>query len=209
MGIRMKGQVFLLTAGVVIGVLVALKAFSTASQVTSERDILDVSLEDLAFKNMENEVKQIIVISSTTPNSITDNAIDFINFTRTGSKAQSLDLTALFVGVLANSTNQTMNITVFQFLRETNLNVTIRLNTSSEQTNSTLLNDSGIWTSNFTFIRGDGYNLTISLPGKSYQENVTFKTRGNKDVYVGFYDIRLDSQRATHISKFNQAVKIG
>lgn len=204
----MKGQVFLLTAGVIIAILVALRGFDTIQHISSEREILDVSLEDLAFKNIENEVKQITVISATSPRSISDNAIDFLNFTRTGSIEHSLDYRTLFVGVLANSTNQTVNITVFQFLRETNLNVTITLNTSSAQTNTTLLNDSGIWINNFTFTQGQGYNLTITLPDKNYEENITVETKTNKDTYTAFYDLRLLSEHADHISKFQQKVKI-
>lgn len=203
----MKGQVFLLTAGIIIAILVALRGIATVQQISSEREVLDVSLEDLAFKNIENEVKQIITISAAAPGNATENVIDFLNFSRRGSAGLSLDFQALFVGALANSTNETMNITVFQFLRETNLNVTIRLNTSSEQTNSTFLNDSGIWISNFTFTRGDPYNLTVLLPDKNYQENITVRTRGGKDTYTGFYDIRLISSRATHISRFQQEVK--
>lgn len=204
----MKGQVFLLTAGVIIAILVALKGFAVVQQISSEREILDISLEDLAFRNVENEIKKIIVFSTNFPRNISDNTIDFLNFTRRGNDGHSLDFRTLFVGALANSTNQTMNITVFQFLRETNLNVTIKLNTSTAQTNTTLLNDSGIWINNFTFTRGESYNLTISLPDKGYEENVTVETRGNKDTYTSFFDLRLLSGRADHLSKFQQTVKI-
>ena len=115
----MKGQMFLLTAGVIIAILVALRGFAAVQQISSERDILDVSLENLAFRNIDDEVRRIIGISASTPRNISDNSIDFLNFTRSGSYGHSLDFRVLFVGVLANSTNQTMNITVFQFLRET------------------------------------------------------------------------------------------
>lgn len=204
----MKGQVFLLTAAVIIATLVALRGFATVQQISSEREILDVSLEDLVFKNVENEVEEIIPVSSDIPRTMSNNAIDFLNFTRTGNSGHSFDFRVLFVGILANSTNQTMNITVFQFLRESDLNVTIRLNTSTEQTNRTLLNDSGIWINNFTFTRGEAYNLTLLLPDKGYQENITFQTRGGKDTYTGFFDLRLLSERAEHRGKFSQTVKI-
>lgn len=208
MGIWVKGQVYLLIAGVVIALLVSLRAFVAVSQISSEREVLDVTLEDLAFRNMDNEVKKVISFSSNNPRTIADNAIDFLNFTRRGSAGRSLDFRALFVGILANSTNQTMNITVFQFLRENNLNVTIRLNTTPVQTNTTLLNDGSIWINNFTFTAGQGYDLTVSLPDKSYEENITFQTRGDKSTYTGFFDISLVSERAEHRSKTSQTVKI-
>ena len=204
----MKGQAFLLTAMIIISLLVALRGFATVQQISSEREILDVLLEDLVFKNVENEVDEIIPVSADTPRILSDNSIDFLNFTRRGNDGHSFDFRVLFVGVLANSTNQTMNITVFQFLRENNLNVTIRLNTSTEQTNRTLLNDSGIWINNFTFTRGEAYNLTLWLPDEDYQENITFQTRGGKDTYTGFFDLRLFSERAEHRSRFSQTVKI-
>lgn len=204
----MKGQIFILTAGIIISVLVVLKGFDTVQQISSEREILDISLEELAFTNVDNEMKQLVVFSSNAPRNITDNVIEFLNFTRRGGDGRSLDFRSLFVGALANSTNQTMNITVFQFLRETNLNVSITLNTSTVQRNSTLLNDSGIWINNFTFTPGEAYNLTISLPEKGYEENVSVKTRGSKDTYTAFYDLQLISSRATHRNRFQQEVKV-
>lgn len=205
----MKSQVFLLTAAIVIGVLIALRGYSTVSQITTEREILDVSLEDLAFKNVDNDIKKIVVISSSSPNRISDNAIDFLNFTRIGTSGHTYDFRAIFVGVLANSTNETMNITVFNFLSENNLNFTIELNTSPVQRNSTFLNDSGVWSSNFSFTRGGTYDLTFTLPDKSYVENITVQTRGGKDTYTSFFDISLITMRATHNDKFQQRAKIG
>lgn len=204
----MKGQTFLLTAGVIIGILVALRAFTTISQVTAEREILDVSVEDLAFKNIENEIELAIGTVVLSPVNMSDNIIDFINFTRSGVNGRGLDLTALFVGVLANSTNETVNVTVFQFLRETNLNVTVELNTTTIQANRSVMNDSQTFTSNFTFTRGGIYNLTVTFPDESYEENITIKTRTNRDTYTVFYDIRIDSERATHVKKFQQEVRI-
>ncbi len=204
----MKGQTFLLTAGVIIGILVALRAFTTISQVTSEREILDVSVEDLAFKNIENELKQLVGTAVLSPVNMTDSVIDFINFTRRGVNGRGLDLTAIFVGALANSTNQTINITVFQFLRETNLNVTVELNTSTIQANRSLMNDTQAFMSNFTFTRGEIYNITVTFPDKGYEENITIKTRTNRDTYAAFYDISVNSERAAHVKKFKQEVRI-
>ncbi len=203
----MKGQVFLLIAAVIIGVLVTLRGFATVSQTTTEREILDVTLEDLAFKNVENEIKQVMTISASTPRNISGYSIDFLNFTRQGANRISLDFTALFVGALANATNQTMNITVFNFLKEDNLNVTIRLNTSTSQGNSTFLNDGDVWVNNFTFTRGEVYNLTISLPTINYEENITVRTRG-RDTYTAFHDIKLTSSRAAYAAKLEQNTKI-
>ncbi len=204
----MKAQVFLLTAAIVVGVLVALKGYSIVSQITTEREILDVSLETLEFENIDNEVKKVAVISASTPNNMSNNAIGFLNFTRRITSGHTNDLRVLFVGALANSTNQTMNITVFNFLRENDLNITITLNTSPQQRNSTFLDDGDTWYNNFTFTRGETYDLTISLPDKSYQENITVRTRGNKDDYTAFYDLSLVTPRATHASKFQQRIKI-
>lgn len=204
----MKGQMFLLTAGIIIGILVALRAFATISQVTAEREILDVSVEDLAFRNIENEMEQVIGTVVLSPINMSDNMIDFINFTRVGANAHGLDFTALFVSSLANSTNETINITVFQFLRETNLNVTVRLNTSTVQSNRSVTNDSQVFLSNFTFTRGGVYNLTVTFPDEGYVENITIRTRSNRDTYTVFYDIKLTSERATHVKKLQQGVRI-
>ncbi|MBI2542794.1 MAG: hypothetical protein HYW24_01260 [Candidatus Aenigmarchaeota archaeon] len=204
----MKAQVFLLTAAIVIAVLVGVKGYMTASKIASEREILDISLEGFIFKNIDGEVKQVIRISQDKPGNITNNAVDYLNFTRSVSNSRSLDIEVLFVGANINSTNQTMNITAVNFLRKTNLNVTIILNTSSQQSNSTSLNDTGLFHSNFTYTKGDTYNLTIWLPDENYRRDIIFKTRGNKDSYAGFFDLGLVSERATYKDEIQQKVDL-
>ncbi len=204
----MKGQMFLIGAGIIIAVLVALRGFATASQISSERDILDIALEDLAYRNIRNEIEGLVGFLSNVPSNITGNSIDFLNFTRKGSDDHSLDFKSLFISITSNHTNQTMNVTIFQFLKETDLNVTLRLNTSTEQRNSTLLNDSSIWFNNFSFTSGQTNILTLSLPTKGYEENITIENRQNYDVYVGFFDISLSSARATHTDKIYRTIKI-
>lgn len=203
----MKGQTFLLTAMIIILALISLKAWMNISRISSEKEILDVSLEEKYFKNIGDEIKRVIAYSAYSPDVMTDNSINFLNFTQIGSNSHSLGFTTLFVGTKANSTNQTMNITVFNLLNENNVNVTIKLNTTVVQRNSTLLNDSDIWSNNFTFTAGELYNLTVSLPNKDYEKNVTVETNPNKDVYVEFYDLTLISERATHKNVFQQTMK--
>lgn len=205
----MKGQMFLLTAAVVVVVLVTMKAFINLQQISSEKDILDVSLEDLAFRNIKTEIETVIKISLQDENMITDNTIDFVNFTRNGTMRVGNELNGVFVGVKANATNQTMNITVLNFLREDNVNFTIRLNTSTVQINSTALSDFNRWTNNFTFTAGELYNLTLNYttPSTSYEKNITLETRG-RDIYVGFFDFDYISPKATHRALFQQTFKI-
>lgn len=188
--------------------LTSLKGFTNLQQVSSERDIVEVNTEDAAFDNLRKEIEQVIKFSVLDENVIADNVIDFINFTRNATQRQGYEFEGIFVGAKANSTNQTMNITVLNFLGENSINFTIRLNTSTVQINSSILKDYNFTHSNFTFTAGDNYNLTINLPGKEYEKNITIDTRGNADVYVGFYDIALISSRATHKRTFQQTVRI-
>lgn len=206
----MKGQMFLITAAIIVTVLVTMKAFVNLQQISSEKDILDVSLDDLVFKNIKGELETVIKISIQDENATTDNAIDFINFTRNGTMHTSNQLNGVFVGAKVNSTTQLMNITVLNFIGQNNVNFTIRLNTSTPQINSTSLNDFTPWNNNFTFTAGDKYNLTINytLSYTSYEKNITVETRGGRDIYVGFFDIELVSQKATHKTLFQQTVRI-
>lgn len=203
----MKGQMFLLTAAIVVMLLVSLKAYVNLQQITNQKDILEVNLEGLVFRNIANEISQVIKYSAIDSNHVSDNAIDFINFTRSGMQRQGYNLQGVFVGAKANSTNQTMNITVLNFRGENNLNFTIKLNTPSPQINSTTLGDFNYWTNNLTFTPGNTYNLTISLPDKGYEQNITVETRGNKDIYVGFYDFTLNTGNADHRKIFQQTIK--
>ncbi len=206
----MKGQMFLLTAAILVTVLVSMKALVNLQQISSERDILDVSLEDLVFKNIKSEIETVIKISVHDENATTDNAINFINFTRNGTMRTGNQLNGIFVGTRANTTTERMNITVLNFLSEDNVNFTIRLNTSTVQINSTSLNDFNSWNNDFTFTAGDKYNLTINYttPATSYGKNISVETRGGRDIYVGFFDFELVSQRATHRASFQQTFRI-
>lgn len=204
----MKGQTFLLTAGIIIGVLVALKGFSVVSQVSSERAILDISLEDLAFKNVGDEAKNLLDVNIAYPRNVTTNSIDFLQFMRNGSYSHGTEIKILYVNALANSTNSTINITVFNYLKENNLNVSIKLNTSSVQINSSLLNDGSLFVSNFSYTPGQTFNLTIQIPSDNYEQNVSVETKNNKDTFTSFFDIRFVTERASHFQKIEQNVKI-
>ena len=203
----MKGQMFLLTAAIVVTLLVSLKAYVNLQQITNQRDILEVNLDGLVFQNIQNEISQVVKYSALDPNHVSDNAIDFINFTRIGMQRQGYNLNGVFIGARVNSTTQLMNITVLNFRGENNLNFTIKLNTSSPQINSTTLNDFNYWTNNFTFTPGDTYNLTLSLPENGYEKNITVETRGNKDIYVAFYDFSLNTENAVHKKILQDTIK--
>ncbi|MBI2545442.1 MAG: hypothetical protein HYW22_02515 [Candidatus Aenigmarchaeota archaeon] len=204
----MKGQMFLLTAAIIVTVLISLKAYVNLQQISNQRDILNVNLDNLVFQNIVNEITNVLKYSSLTPNVMSDNAVDFINFTRNGTQHEGYTLNGIFVGAKVNSTNQTMNITVLNFRNENGVNFTVKLNTSSPQINYTTLNDFNLWTNNFTFTKGDTYNLTISLPDKGYEQNITIQTKENKDVYVGFYDFKLSTENAVYRKIFQQTFKI-
>lgn len=204
----MKAQMFLLTAAIVIGLLVSLKAYTNIQEITTEKDILDASQESSMFSNIIKETTQATSFSVLNSSVISDNSIDFINFTRNGTMRQGDSFRGIFVGAKANSTNQTMNITVLSFLGEQSVNFTIKLNNGTIITNSTTLNDSNIWNNNFTFAAGGTYNLTVDLPDKNYEQNITVKTKNNQDVYVGFYDFNLTTIRAVHRNIFQESFKI-
>ena len=86
------------------------------------------------------------------------------------------------------------------------ISVTLNLNDgSSAQTNDMI--DNTKWDTNFTFTPGTNYNLTVSY-NSTYTQNVTIKTKNNKDIYVSFFDITLQTSNAVYTNKTQDTYKL-
>jgi hypothetical protein len=206
MALANKGQIFLILATILIVSLAILKGTTTLKSIVKQREVLETSLEYETFQNLVNEFVKALDFSIYEPENITRNVFDFGNFSRYKMKEHSIDFLFFYVGCLANSTTQQMNITVVNLLGET-IDVSLELNTSIPQTDSqNNIVDASSWTTNFSFIPGENYKLTVNYA--TYTQDVTIKTKTNKDVYVGFYDISLKTSEAIHKKKFQESRSI-
>jgi hypothetical protein len=195
----MKGQMFLLAAIIIVTALFIIRISIKTPNIIEETKALELTFEKNIFDNLQTEFKDVARYSSNYKLNITGNVFDFGNFTRDKMVEHGLTSEFLFVGSLANTSNSIMNVSLVNLLRQT-INASLNLN-GTVKTNTDI--DGQKWDTYFSFTPGSTYVLTISY-NNTYSENVTIKTKVDKDVFVGFFDLTLESSDATYKNKFSE-----
>jgi hypothetical protein len=201
----MKGQMFLLAAIIIIASIIALGSELRLTGISVQRGNLEMRFESEIFSNVVNELKHALQYSYDSPENMTLNIFDFGNCTREKMAERSLKFKFLFSGIFVNISSNEMNVSVINLMNKP-INVTLELNTSPPQTASKInLKDYGLWSTKFTSITSNtAYSLNISYE-KSH--NVTIEVR-TKDVYVGFFDVNLESDIALHRNVFQESYEM-
>ncbi|MEM7825108.1 MAG: hypothetical protein QXO27_04005 [Candidatus Aenigmatarchaeota archaeon] len=194
----MKGQMFLLAAIIIVTALFILRVSLRAPTIMEERKLLELTFEKNIFDNLQTELKKSARYSSNEKLSITTNVFDFGNFTREKMNEHALSFKFLFVGSLTNISTQILNVSLINLLKEP-INATLNLNGSI---NTNIVIDGQRWDTYFSFTPGLTYVLTISYD--NYDETVIIRTKSDKDIFVGFFDITLESFDSTYKSKFSE-----
>lgn len=194
---------FLLGAFIIIATVVILKLTMTAPNADEEKRLIDILIENDIASNMREELQNSARFSIDHKESITTNVFNFANFTETKAAEHSLNLKFIFVGCLANTSNNYLNVSVINMLNQPisaslNLEGTVRTSDMPDNTR---------WDTNFTFTPGTTYNLTFSY-NSTYTQNITIKTKNNRDIYVGFFDTTLESYTATYTNKTQETYKL-
>jgi hypothetical protein len=202
----MKGQMFLLITAVIITSLLILRFSVGTPSIEKELESLRSKFEEKIFDNIVEELKKSEEFSYYEQDKIVSNVFNFANFTRRKMNERGLDFEFLYVGTLANNSNNQMNITIINFLNKA-IDATLILNSTPQQTDSkNNIGDGSTWNTNFSFTPGTEYLLTLNYTYSTLTTNVTeeiiIKTKSDKNVYVGFFDIELKSSEATHKNKF-------
>jgi hypothetical protein len=187
----MKGQMFLIITIVIVSGLLIIKATSLAPELFERKKISEATLETRIHDNIVKELKNVPRISANDKENITTNVFDFANFTQRKMNERFLDFKFFFVGSLARTSN-IVNTSVLNLMGEQK-NVTLNLNGTIK---NSLVSSNSRWDTSFDITAGSTYTMTVSFT--NYTENVTIKTKSNKDVYVGLFDVYLESQEAVH-----------
>jgi len=200
---RNKGQMFLITAAIVIVILVLLKTSINLPNILQREKELKSRFEKEFFLNVGDELVKVIDISYHQSNNITNNVFDFGNFTRKRmtERLQSFDF--LYVGAVtpASQGSATMNVTLINLLNKP-VNATLQLDSFIPVNYSEMLGSTS-WTTNYSITQGQTYTLIVGYNG-TYSENVTIQTKVNRSVYVGFFDITLTGSETTYKDKFQK-----
>ena len=127
-----KGQMFLITATIVIIVLVLLKTSINLPDILQREKELKFRFEKEFFLNIVDELVKVIDISYHQSGNITNNVFDFGNFTRKRMTERLMNFEFLYVGIITpvSNDNDTMNVSVINLLNR-DINPTLSLNESS------------------------------------------------------------------------------
>jgi len=127
--LKNKGQMFLITAVIIIVTLIILVTTSNLTNILQEKRELEGSFERDFFINIVDELVKVIEISYHQSTNITNNVFDFGNFTRKKMKERLLDFEFLFVGSITPNSNgtDTMNVSVINLLNKP-ISATLQLN---------------------------------------------------------------------------------
>ena len=196
---------FLIGAFIIAASLVVLKLNMKAPSIEEEIRLLDITMENSIASNLMTELENSAKFSVDQKNSISTNVFDFANFTERRAAEHGLEFKFLFTGSYANVSNNYLNVSVINMLNAP-VNVSLNLNDGSAvQTNEMI--DNTIWNTNFTFTPGTNYNLTVGY-NSTYTQNVTIKTKSNTDIYVGFFDITLQTSDSVYTNKIQDTYEL-
>ena len=205
MGIRLrnKGEMFLITATIVVVILILLKASVNLPDIVERERQLEGRFEQEFFINTVNELIKTIEISYHQPENITKNVFSSGNFMRDKMIGRLIDFNFLYVGSITpkENGNVRMNVTVINLLNKP-INATLQLN--DDPISFSEVADSESWDTSFTIVQGMINILTIGYNG-TYEENITIQTEMNESGYIGFFDITLIGLETTYKDKFQKS----
>lgn len=198
-----KGQMFLIAAFIIAASIVGLKLLVKVPTIQEETKLLEITLEHDISNDLIQEIENSARFSINQKTNITRNVFDFANFTERKAYERGLEFKFLFVGSLANHSNSILNVSMINMLNEP-INASLNLN-GTVQTSEIV--DNGKWDTYFSFTPDSSYVLTVGY-NSTYSENVTIKTKNNKDVYVGFFDVRFETSTAVYRDKSQETYNL-
>jgi len=197
---------FLIGAFIIAASLIVLKLNMKAPSIEEQLRLLDITMENSIANNLMSELENSAKFSVNERSNISLNVFDFANFTERKAAERRLEFKFFFVGSYANVSNNYLNISVINMLNQP-IDVSLDLNDgSSPQTNNNMV-DNTKWDTNFTFNPGTEYNLTVSY-NSIYTQNITIKTKNNKDIYVGFFDFTLQTSESIYTKKTEETYRL-
>ena len=196
---------FLIGAFIIAISLILLKMNIKSPGIEEQISLMDIVMENSITSNLMHELENSAKFSVDQEDSIATNVFDFANFTERKAGEHGLEFSFLFVGSYANVTSTYLNVSVLNMKNEP-IDVTLNLNDGSSAENGQI-SDNSMWETYFSFVPGDNYNLTISY-NSTYTQNITIKTKNNKDIYVGFFDMTFQNPNAVYTNRTQDTYKL-
>lgn len=173
---------FLIGAFIIAVSIILLKIAIKTPTTEEQQKLMEITMENDIASNLREELENSARFSIDQKENITRNVFDFANFTERRAAEHGLEFEFLFAGSYANVSNNYLNVSVINMMNEP-INASLNLNGTVKTSE---MGDSTRWDTNFTFTPGSLYVLTVEY-NSTYVDNVTIKTKHNKDIYVGFF----------------------
>lgn len=212
-----KGQVFLIGAIIIVLVLVLIRTSINVAEVVQRKSFIEAGLEKIEFTNVRNEVPKAAYNAMNDTDSIANQTNSFIAFAEDKLNGRTLALDGVSViakyDSLQESTDTDLDVTLYNFFDAEMSRAIVNLSTdfnSPTQFNNTASGSSRF--AQFTLNLGSSQNLTMwvfyEVSGKTYVQNVTIPAEIGKTRAVGYFDVRMTSERGTFSDRFSEVMRV-
>ena len=181
----MKGEAFLLAAVIISVALVAMFQPMRSEYLVKQKQLLQSEFFLDTFENIFNEIKNSIYFSYDDFDSMILNSHDFLNFSQKMANQKTMDLKSLVLILKVDENNQ-INVTAINFLSD---NLHLDLTFNETQNSILILPQYTINSTNFTYIAGETYFLSIEY--ENVRREIEIETQANKEFYLVYVDICL------------------
>ena len=190
----MKGQVFLISAAIIIVVFSLLQIMFFQFQEKNLKSTYDFKLEYEYFLMIEKEIFLSPYISD--ENSL-ENFIDFLNFSKTESLSKNQNINIFAVHVSNYDDNPSViNVTFINFM-DKGFTVYSSLNSTPEQSDSFFLEENKQYSKNFFVERSNDYSLFINYTDTF---NLLLDLKDTDTLFI-FLDFNASSTKVKYIDK--------
>jgi hypothetical protein len=211
--VMMKGQMFIITALIMIVVIVGLKNTLSFQNILENQRHLVAGFDFLEFGNIRTEMINVLQMSYNSPTNMTNNLNNFNGFVHDVLSTKTVEFDSLLVEtyypLLLASTNTVVNVTVYNSLGTDMKFLNLTFNGAS-QTFS--LSDRNILRTGFTLNTGVSNNQTLTIfyntSSASQTETVIIPATIGNSKYVAFFDIRYISNRGQQSDKFTNTITL-
>ncbi len=211
-----KGQIFFIIAIVVITLLILLKISLSLTSILENKRFLESGLEIMEFQNVKGETIRTIGISYNLTQNITQNILDFTKFSRGYFDSRTMSYQGILVlsqfPTVSSGANTNMNVTVFNALGTNLQNLNVSFSYDGSSNNVTGVGDLSTISKTFVFNTASTVNYSLIVFYKTAElnstENITIPVEIGKSKYIGFFDLKLTSDRLSQRDKFARAITL-
>lgn len=207
-----KGQIFLIIAVITIIIIVLIKTSMSLVDVIENKRSLEAGLERLEFRNVRNEMERTIQITYNQSNT-TANTEKYFNSAKNFTSSAGYELTGFFVETAhpkINGSDQRFNVSALNLLGEEIINLDFEFN--GDTANFTYVAESSRAETNFTINTGTDVNYTLSVhyktPTVEDTEGMLIQVEMGESKFIGFYDLRLETDKTKNQDKFVKTVEL-